>query len=169
METIFDWLKMNDFRDMLGSKMSTGMRQKVSIARTIVHDPPVLIFDEPTSGLDVLVPRVVLQKILELRDHGQDDHLLHALDARGGEALLSAWRSSTRDELQVEASPANCSSGLTSPIWKSYSSTWSTGPTSRPASTGSATAGGPSVDPMQLDSHLSSRIDLSLPQRRDDS
>ena len=43
-------LQMNDFRDMLGAKMSTGMRQKVSIARAIVHDPPVLIFDEPTLG-----------------------------------------------------------------------------------------------------------------------
>lgn len=71
METIFDWLKMNDFRDVLGAKMSTGMKQKVSIARTIIHDPPVLIFDEPTSGLDVLVARVVLQKILELRDLGK--------------------------------------------------------------------------------------------------
>jgi sodium transport system ATP-binding protein len=71
METIFDWLQMNDFRDTLGSKMSTGMRQKVSIARTIVHDPPVLIFDEPTSGLDVLVARNVLQKIAELRDLGK--------------------------------------------------------------------------------------------------
>lgn len=71
METIFDWLRMNDFRNVLGSKMSTGMKQKVSIARTIVHDPPVLIFDEPTSGLDVLVGRVVLLKILELRDMGK--------------------------------------------------------------------------------------------------
>jgi sodium transport system ATP-binding protein len=71
METIFDWLRMNDFRDVLGSKMSTGMKQKVSIARTIIHDPPVLIFDEPTSGLDVLVGRVVLLKILELRDMGK--------------------------------------------------------------------------------------------------
>ncbi len=71
METIFDWLRMNDFRDVLGSKMSTGMKQKVSIARTIVHDPPVLIFDEPTSGLDVMVARVVLLKILELRDMGK--------------------------------------------------------------------------------------------------
>jgi sodium transport system ATP-binding protein len=71
METIFDWLQMNDFRDVLGAKMSTGMKQKVSIARTIVHDPPVLIFDEPTSGLDVLVARAVLQKILELRDMGK--------------------------------------------------------------------------------------------------
>ncbi|HCS50005.1 MAG TPA: ABC transporter ATP-binding protein, partial [Planctomycetaceae bacterium] len=49
---VFDTLQMNDVRDVLGSKMSTGMKQKVSIARTIIHDPPVLIFDEPTSGLD---------------------------------------------------------------------------------------------------------------------
>src|SRR5207302_8130782 len=55
LETVFATLQMNDFRDLLGAKMSTGMRQKVSIARAIVHDPPVLIFDEPTAGLDVLV------------------------------------------------------------------------------------------------------------------
>jgi len=84
METIFDWLQMNDFRDVLGSKMSTGMRQKVSIARTIVHDPPVLIFDEPTSGLDVLVARAVLQKIAELRDQGKtivfSTHSMHEVE-----------------------------------------------------------------------------------------
>ena len=81
METIFGWLQMDDFRDVLGSKMSTGMKQKVSIARTIVHDPPVLIFDEPTSGLDVLVARVVLTKIAELRDQGKtiifSTHAMH--------------------------------------------------------------------------------------------
>ncbi len=71
MESIFDWLQMNDFRDVPGGKMSTGMKQKVSIARTVVHDPPVLIFDEPTSGLDVLVARALLRKILELRDQGK--------------------------------------------------------------------------------------------------
>jgi sodium transport system ATP-binding protein len=81
MEQIFGWLQMNDFRDVLGSKMSTGMKQKVSIARTIVHDPPVLIFDEPTSGLDVLVARNVQQKIAELRDQGKtvlfSTHAMH--------------------------------------------------------------------------------------------
>ena len=71
METLFGWLQMDDFRDVLGSKLSTGMRQKVSIARTIIHDPPVLIFDEPTAGLDVLVARAVLLKIAELRDRGK--------------------------------------------------------------------------------------------------
>lgn len=71
MEHVFDSLQMNDFRDVLGAKMSTGMRQKVSIARAIVHDPPVLIFDEPTSGLDVLVARAVLQNIERLRGLGK--------------------------------------------------------------------------------------------------
>jgi sodium transport system ATP-binding protein len=56
METLFDRLKMNDTRDILGAKMSTGMKQKVSVARAVVHDPPVLIFDEAT-WLDVLVAR----------------------------------------------------------------------------------------------------------------
>jgi sodium transport system ATP-binding protein len=71
MEEVFAALQMNDFRDVLGAKMSTGMRQKVSIARAIVHDPPVLIFDEPTAGLDVLVGRAVLDNIARLRDLGK--------------------------------------------------------------------------------------------------
>ncbi len=70
-DQIFTTLQMHEIRDLLGSKMSTGMRQKVSIARTIVHDPPVLIFDEPTCGLDVLVARAVLQAIRSLRDQGK--------------------------------------------------------------------------------------------------
>jgi sodium transport system ATP-binding protein len=70
-EEVFASLRMNDFRDMLGAKMSTGMRQKVSIARAIIHDPPVLVFDEPTSGLDVLVARAVLQNIEQLRGLGK--------------------------------------------------------------------------------------------------
>jgi sodium transport system ATP-binding protein len=71
MEGLCDRLQMNDFRDVLGAKMSTGMKQKVSIARALVHDPPVLIFDEATSGLDVLVARALLKTVAELRDHGK--------------------------------------------------------------------------------------------------
>jgi sodium transport system ATP-binding protein len=62
---------MQEIRDVLGAKMSTGMRQKVSIARAIVHDPPVLIFDEATTGLDVLVARALLDAVAELRDQGK--------------------------------------------------------------------------------------------------
>ncbi|MDA1052425.1 MAG: ATP-binding cassette domain-containing protein [Planctomycetota bacterium] len=71
MEAIFERLQMNEIRDLLGAKMSTGMKQKVSIARAIVHDPPVLIFDEATSGLDVLVARALHKTVAELRDQGK--------------------------------------------------------------------------------------------------
>ncbi len=71
MEAIFERLNMNDIRDLLGAKMSTGMKQKVSVARAIVHDPPVLIFDEATAGLDVLVARALLRTVAELRDQGK--------------------------------------------------------------------------------------------------
>jgi sodium transport system ATP-binding protein len=70
-QEIFDHLNMHEIADRLGSKMSTGMKQKVSIARTIVHDPPVIIFDEPTSGLDVLVARNVLQTVAALKQQGK--------------------------------------------------------------------------------------------------
>jgi sodium transport system ATP-binding protein len=105
MESIFDWLQMNDFRDVLGSKMSTGMKQKVSIARTIVHDPPVLIFDEPTTGLDVLVARVVLLKIAELRDLGKtiifSTHAMHEV-----EKLCSRVAIIHRGRVQASGDPA---------------------------------------------------------------
>jgi len=104
MESIFDWLQMNDFRNVLGSKMSTGMKQKVSIARTIVHDPPVLIFDEPTAGLDVLVARAVLQKILELRDLGKtilfSTHSMHEVAK-----LCSRVAIIHKGRLQAEGAP----------------------------------------------------------------
>lgn len=71
MESLFRRLKMNDTRDILGAKMSTGMKQKVSVARAVIHDPPVLIFDEATAGLDVLAARALLTTVAELRDQGK--------------------------------------------------------------------------------------------------
>jgi sodium transport system ATP-binding protein len=71
MEKLFEQLKMNDTREIFGGKMSTGMKQKVSIARAVIHDPPVLIFDEATAGLDVLVARALLKTVAELRDQGK--------------------------------------------------------------------------------------------------
>ena len=52
-------------------KLSQGMKQKVSIARTVVHDPPVLIFDEPTVGLDVLNALEMQKVIAEFRTEGK--------------------------------------------------------------------------------------------------
>jgi sodium transport system ATP-binding protein len=70
-ESIFATLDMNEFRDRRCDKLSTGMKQKVSIARTLVHDPPVMIFDEPTHGLDVLISRTVVNFIRDCRARGK--------------------------------------------------------------------------------------------------
>lgn len=71
MEQLFERFQMNEIRNTLGSKMSTGMKQKVSIVRAMIHNPPVLVFDEATSGLDILVAREVLSTVEQLRDFGK--------------------------------------------------------------------------------------------------
>ena len=70
-DNIFDRLDMNGFRDRRCDKLSTGMKQKTSIARTLVHDPPVMIFDEPTLGLDIMTARTIVAFIRECRDLGK--------------------------------------------------------------------------------------------------
>src|SRR6202022_1856996 len=70
-DEIFQRLDMNDFRDRRCDKLSTGMKQKTSIARTLVHDPPVMIFDEPTLGLDIMTARTITAFIRECRDLGK--------------------------------------------------------------------------------------------------
>lgn len=71
MDRVFTQLNMHDMRDVAGARMSTGMKQKVSIARAIVHDPPVLVFDEASLGLDILVARALLEIIAGLREEGK--------------------------------------------------------------------------------------------------
>jgi sodium transport system ATP-binding protein len=71
MEKIFRRLQMDDFKECPGAKMSTGMKQKTSIARALIHDPPVLIFDEASLGLDVMVARALQSIVLDLRDQGK--------------------------------------------------------------------------------------------------
>ena len=70
-EHLIERFGIADFADARVEKLSSGMKQKVSIARTMAHDPPILIFDEPTVGLDVL-NALALQKVIdELRDEGK--------------------------------------------------------------------------------------------------
>lgn len=71
MEHLFIELQMQEMRDVTGAKLSTGMKQKVSIARALVHNPPVLIFDEASLGLDVMVARKLLDIVAQLRDLGK--------------------------------------------------------------------------------------------------
>ncbi|MEX2527901.1 MAG: ABC transporter ATP-binding protein [Gemmatimonadota bacterium] len=62
---------LEEFADSRVEKLSSGMKQKVSIARTVAHDPPVLIFDEPTVALDVLNALELRKIISELREEGK--------------------------------------------------------------------------------------------------
>src|ERR1700736_5370713 len=70
-DDIFSRLDMNSFRDRRCDKLSTGMKQKTSIARTLVHEPPVMIFDEPTLGLDIMAARTIVAFIRECREAGK--------------------------------------------------------------------------------------------------
>jgi sodium transport system ATP-binding protein len=60
-----------EYQNARVEKLSSGMKQKVSIARTVAHDPPVLIFDEPTVGLDVMNALEMVKVIREMRDAGK--------------------------------------------------------------------------------------------------
>jgi sodium transport system ATP-binding protein len=64
-------LDMDEFLDRRCDKFSTGMKQKTSIARTLIHDPAVMIFDEPTLGLDVMTARAIVKFVRECRDRGK--------------------------------------------------------------------------------------------------
>ena len=69
--SLFRLLDMESYADRRTDTFSTGMKQKVAIARAVVHDPPIMIFDEPTSGLDVLGARTVLEFIQACRAEGK--------------------------------------------------------------------------------------------------
>ena len=84
-EEIYADLEMEDFLDRRCDKLSTGQKQRVSIARTILHRPPVLFFDEPTNGLDVLTARAIKQFIRRSRDEGRtvvfSTHIMSEVEA----------------------------------------------------------------------------------------
>jgi sodium transport system ATP-binding protein len=68
---LFGKFGINEFAEVKVGNLSTGMKQKVSLVISVVHDPDVIIFDEPTNGLDVLTAKVVTDFLLELRERGK--------------------------------------------------------------------------------------------------
>ncbi len=74
-------LDMTTFANQRAESLSSGQKQKVAIARAIIHDPEVLMFDEPTSNLDVLASKEIRQFMVESRDRGKcvifSTHVMH--------------------------------------------------------------------------------------------
>ena len=68
---LFGKFGIDRFAEVKVGNLSTGMKQKVSLVVSVVHDPDVIIFDEPTNGLDVLTAKVVTDFLLELRERGK--------------------------------------------------------------------------------------------------
>ncbi len=68
---LFSKFGIDEFAEVKVANLSTGMKQKVSLVISIVHDPDIIIFDEPTNGLDVLTARVVTDFLLELKKEGK--------------------------------------------------------------------------------------------------
>jgi sodium transport system ATP-binding protein len=83
-EKLYTLLDMHDFQNKRIGKLSTGMKQKVSICRTMIHDPQVLIFDEPTSGLDVISAENIIGLIKSCKDEGKtiifSSHIMSEVD-----------------------------------------------------------------------------------------
>jgi sodium transport system ATP-binding protein len=78
---VIERLDIDSFAGQRAESLSSGQKQKVAIARAIVHDPPLLMFDEPTSNLDVLASREVRAFMLESKTRGKcvifSTHVLH--------------------------------------------------------------------------------------------
>jgi sodium transport system ATP-binding protein len=70
-EALIERFDIGRFADVPCERLSTGMKQKVGVARALVHDPPVLIFDEPTAGLDVIVADELLTFLEGAREQGR--------------------------------------------------------------------------------------------------
>ena len=68
---LFERFGIDRFAEVKVTNLSTGMKQKVSLVVSIVHDPDIIIFDEPTNGLDVLTAKVVTDFLQQLRDEGK--------------------------------------------------------------------------------------------------
>lgn len=70
-EYLFDKFGINKFAEVKIGELSTGMKQKTSLAVSLCHDPDIIIFDEPTNGLDVLTSKIVTDFLLELKEKGK--------------------------------------------------------------------------------------------------
>jgi len=113
-QKLYDLLDMHDFQNKRIAKLSTGMKQKVSICRTMIHDPEVVIFDEPTSGLDVITAENIIELIKECKIQGKtvifSSHIMSEVDLlcddlaiiNKGKLLFQGTMDDFRNNMQAE-------------------------------------------------------------------
>ncbi len=70
-ERLFKKFGVEGFKEVKIADLSTGMKQKISLIISIVHDPEIIIFDEPTNGLDVITAKVVTDFLQDLKQEGK--------------------------------------------------------------------------------------------------
>lgn len=68
---LFSQFGITEFQDKKIDELSSGMKQKASIAVSLIHDPDVIIFDEPTTGLDIITARTVTDYLLQMKKEGK--------------------------------------------------------------------------------------------------
>lgn len=113
-EHLYNLLGMHEFRGKRIGKLSTGMKQKVSICRTMIHDPEVVVFDEPTSGLDVITAENIIQLIRDCKAQGKtvifSSHIMSEVDLlcddmaiiHKGKLLFSGTMDDFRSNMQAD-------------------------------------------------------------------
>ncbi len=111
---LYTLLDMHDFQGKRIGKLSTGMKQKVSICRTMIHDPEVVVFDEPTSGLDVITAENIIELIRSCKNDGKtvifSSHIMSEVDLlcddlaiiHKGKMLYNGEMSSFKKEMQSD-------------------------------------------------------------------
>jgi len=112
-EKLYNLLEMHDFQNKRIGKLSTGMKQKVSICRTMIHDPEVIVFDEPTSGLDVITAENIIKLISDCKAQGKtvifSSHIMSEVDLlcddlaiiHKGKLLYNNTMENFRNEMQA--------------------------------------------------------------------
>lgn len=113
-EHYYTLLDMHHFKSKRIGTLSTGMKQKVSIARTMIHNPQVVVFDEPTSGLDVIAAENIIKLIRDCKTQGKtvifSSHIMTEVDLlcddlaiiNKGKLVFNGTMADFRSQMQAE-------------------------------------------------------------------